>query len=144
MVKDAQDMPSPKGSSLKGETLKFNPQDFFRELEYLGEFESVRQIYYIYRKNHDFILVTLSKSRLDSLNVSFISGKCIEYVVNRFKRKIIDRKDLERQNTHIFGNCREKSFKILNTFYVLCVLGMAEKANEVEHSTMKFRIGGKG
>ena len=124
--------------------MKFSPRDFFKELEYLGEFESVRQIYYVYKKNHDFILVTLSKSRLDSLNVSFISGKCVEYVVDRFKRKIIDRKDVERQNTHIFGNHREKSFKILNTFYVLCVLGLAEKTNELEKSTMKFRIGEKG
>jgi hypothetical protein len=123
--------------------MRFNPSDFFERIEYLGEFESVRQIYYVYRKNHDFMLVTLSRNRLDSFNVNFVPEKCVRYLASKFKRKIVDRKGVESENTRIFGSRRERGFKILNTFYVLCVLGMAEKANEVEQGTMRFRIRGQ-
>ena len=122
--------------------MRFDPSGFFEGIEYLGEFESVRQIYYVYEKNHDFMLVTLSRNRLDSFNVNFISGKCVGYVARKFKRRIVGRKEVESENTRIFGSRREKGFKILNTFYVLCVLGMAEKANEIEQGTMRFRIRG--
>lgn len=120
--------------------MRFIPESFFDAMEYLGEFESVRQIYYIYRKNNDYLLVTLSRSRLDSFNVNFIPKKCVEYVTSNFSRKIVDRKDIEKRKTSIFGNSRERAFKILNTLYVLCILGLAEKVNESERGTMKFRI----
>ena len=123
--------------------MRFIPEAFFDGMEYLGEFESVRQIYYIYRKNDDYVLVTLSRNRLDSFNVNFISKKCVEYVTSNFSRETVDRRDIEKRKTSIFGNSREKAFKILNTLYVLCVLGLAKKVNESEHGTMKFRVGGK-
>jgi hypothetical protein len=110
---------------------RFDPSGFFEGIEYLGEFESVRQIYYVYKKNRDFMLVTLSRNRLDSFNVNFISRKCVDYLGVKFRRKIVGRKEVEAKNTRIFGNRREKRFKILNTFYVLCVLGMAEDRKSV-------------
>jgi len=55
----------------------------------------------------------------------------------------VRRKDIEKRKTGIFGNSRERAFKILNTLYVLCVLGLAKKVNESEHGTMKFRVGEK-
>ena len=122
--------------------MRFNPRDFFEGIEYLGEFESVRQIYYVYRKNHGFMLVTLSRNKLDSFYVNFVTWKCVEYIANKFKRKIVDRKRVESEKTRIFGSRKERRFKILNTFYILCVLGMAEKTNEIEHGTMRFRIKG--
>jgi hypothetical protein len=122
--------------------MRFNASDFFEGVEYLGEFESVRQIYYIYRKNHDYMLVSLSRNRLDSFNVNFVPGKCIGYVSSEFKHKIVDRKEVESKNTRIFGSRRERGFKILNTLYVLCVLGMAEKVNEIQQGTMRFKIRG--
>ncbi|MDH5782249.1 MAG: hypothetical protein OEZ35_01090 [Candidatus Bathyarchaeota archaeon] len=123
--------------------MRFIPESFFDGMEYLGEFESVRQIYYIYRKNDDYLLVTLSRNRLDSFNVNFIPKKCVEYVTSNFSREIVDRKDIEKRKTSIFGNSREKAFKILNTLYVLCVLGRAKRINESEHGTMKFRVAEK-
>jgi len=123
--------------------MRFIPERFFEGVEYLGEFESVRQIYYVYRKKDDYLLVTLSRNRLDSFNVNFIPKKCVEYITANFDRKVVDRKGIEKKKTSIFGNSRERAFKILNTLYVLCVLGWAEKANESEHSTMKFRVGKK-
>jgi hypothetical protein len=122
--------------------MRFNPSDFFEGIEYLGEFESVRQIYYVYKKDRDYILVTLSRNRLDSFNVNFVSGKCVGYISGKFKRKIVDRKEVESENTRVFGSHRERGFKILNTLYVLCVLGMAEKVNEIKQGTMRFRIRG--
>lgn len=122
--------------------MRFDPSIFFEGTEYLGEFESMRQIYYVYRKNHDFMLVTLSRNRLDSFNVNFIPGKCVQYIAKKFKRKTVGRKEVESENTRIFGSLREKGFKILNTFYVLCVLGMAERVDEIEQGTMRFIIKG--
>lgn len=123
--------------------MRFNPSDFFEGMEYLGEFESVRQIYYVYRKNHDFMLVTLSRNRLDSFNVNFVPAKCITYVASKFKRKIVNRKVIEGSNPRIFGSRRERAFKVLNTLYVLSVLGIAKRTDE-ENGAMRFRISGKG
>jgi len=120
--------------------MRFIPESFFDDVEYLGEFESVRQIYYIYRKNDDYLLVTLNRNRLDSFNANFIPKKCVEYVTSNFSRRIVDRKDIEKMKTSIFGNSREKAFKILNTLYILCVLGLANRVDESEHGTMKFRV----
>jgi hypothetical protein len=123
--------------------MRFIPETFFAGVEYLGEFESVRQIYYVYRKKEDYLLVTLNRNRLDSFNVNFIPKKCIEYITTNFNHKIADRKEIERKQTSVFGNSGERAFKILNTLYVLCVLGMAKKVNESEHGTMKFRVAEK-
>lgn len=121
--------------------MKFVPHMFFDGIDYLGEFESVRQIYYVYRKGEDFMLVTLSRSKLDSFNVSFISKDCVEYVATKFEGKIADRKAVERTRSDLFGGHRERGFKILNTFYILCVLGLAERVNEIYPSRgLKFRI----
>lgn len=120
--------------------MRFIPETFFESVDYLGEFESVRQIYYIYRKKNDYLLVTLNRNRLDSFNVNFIPKKCIEYVTANFNHKIVDRKVIEGRQTNIFGHSTERAFKILNTLYVLCVLGMAEKIDESEFGAMRFRI----
>ena len=121
--------------------MKFVPSKFFDGLEYLGEFESVRQIYYIYKKGKDYLSVTLSRNKLDSLNVNFISRDCVEYIANMFNGKIVDRKAVEKIKINLFGNHRERGFKILNTLYILCVLGMAERVNEVPRARgLKFRI----
>ena len=125
--------------------MKFVPSKFFNGIEYLGEFESVRQIYYIYKKGKDYMLVTLSRSKLDSLNVNFISRDCVEFLANRFDGKIVDRKAVEKIKTDLFGDQNDKGFKILYTFYILCVLGMAEKVNEVPPTRgLKFRIRKEG
>ena len=121
--------------------VKFIPNTFFDGIEYLGEFESVRQIYYVYRKGEDFMLVTLSRSKLDSFNVNFISRDCVKYIAGKFEGKIADRKAVEKLKTDLFGGRNEKGFKILYTFYILCVLGMAEKVDEVPPTRgLKFRI----
>jgi len=121
--------------------VKFVPKKFFDGIEYLGEFESVRQIYYIYRKDKNFMLVTLSRSKLDSFNVNFVSRDCVEYITRKFGGKMADRKAVEKMKSNLFGSHIERSFKILNTFYVLCVLGVAERVNEVHRSRgLKFRI----
>jgi len=52
--------------------MRFIPESFFDGVEYLGEFESVRQIYYVYKKRDDYLLVALNRNRLDSFNVNFI------------------------------------------------------------------------
>jgi len=121
--------------------MRFIPSQFFDDIEYLGEFESVRQIYYIYMKGEHFMLVTLSRSKLDSFNVNFISRDCVEYIARKFEGKIADRKAVEKIKSNLFGGHKERGFNILNTFYILCVLGMAERVNEVPPSrSLKFRI----
>jgi len=124
----------------RNEEMRFDPGCFFKGIEYLGEFVSMRQIYYVYKKNNDFMLVTLSRNRLDSFNVNFIPKRCIEYVSTNFSNRVVDRKTIEEKQTSMFGNSRERSFKILNALYVLCVLGMAKKVEGSEFGAMKFMI----
>lgn len=120
--------------------MRFVPSKFFDDLEYLGEFESVRQIYYVYRKGKDYVSVTLSRNKLDSFNANFISRNCVEYILNKFDGKIVDRKAVEKMKTKVFGAGRVRAFKILNTFYILCVLGIAERVEVPRVRGLRFRI----
>lgn len=120
--------------------MRFIPKSFFEGINYLGEFESVRQIYYVYQKGDDYLLVTLSRNRLDSFNVNFVPKKCIEYITANFNHRIVNRRAIEERQTSIFGDSKERAFKILNALYVLCVLGTAEKVEETEFGAMRFKI----
>jgi hypothetical protein len=120
--------------------LKFQPATFFKGIEYLGEFPSLKQIYYIYRKTGDYILVTLSKTKLDSFNASFIKGKYVDFMVRKYAGKIIDRRKVEEDNPRTFGKPSERAFKILNIFYILCILGKAKKIEDLNSRGLKFKI----
>lgn len=119
--------------------MKFTPPDFFEDIKYLGNFDAVRQVYYMYQKNEDYMLVTLSRNKLNSFTVNFVKKKCIDYVIKNFAGKTICRKTVENEKPSIFGSAFERPFAILNTFYILTVLGKAEKV-EKEGRALWFKI----
>jgi hypothetical protein len=92
-------------------------KSMLKDLVYLGEVESKRQTYYLFKSPRRIFLFTLRENG-DSGNFSIIDPKAVDYVFNKMKgKKGQSANDIRKASKK--PDLTEAGFAVLNIMYVL-------------------------
>lgn len=119
-----------------------NPKNILENLKCVGEFEAVRQTYYVYEGEEDYVLLSISGTKPHSGNVNFLPKEAVEYVIEMFageQRKTAD--DVFAKSTkHVLLRTR---FDALNALYVICATNRGKKHESYKRPPLHFNIWAK-
>jgi hypothetical protein len=124
---------------MKAKERYMTTEKILENLKFVGEFDAIRQNYYVYEGEKVFILQSISIAKAHGGNISILPKGAVEYVAESFAGKQnITAGDVFKASTH-HALIRTR-FDALNVLYVLCAQGRANRDNRFNPPSLHFNV----